>query len=207
MKEEDKRKAPLKKRQDELPYESQELEGRAGEQTSVKEALRRSEERYYNVYNTAPLAFVIWDCQCRITDWNECAEKIFGWSREEVMGHNFFEFLIPNWARPQVTEIVDNLLQGKLPSRSTNENLTKSGEIILCEWNNSVLYDTEGRVEGALSLALDITDRRRSGEALGKVNRALRMLSECNHALVRAENEEELLHNICQIVVEEGGYR
>ena len=207
MKEEDKRKERLKKGQNKLPYESQELEGPGGEQTPIREALRRSEERYHNVYNTAPLAFVIWDCQCRITDWNECAERIFGWSREEVIGRNFFEFLIPKGARPQVTQIVENLLQGKLPSRSINENLTKSGEIILCEWNNSVLYDLEGEVEGALSLALDITDRRRSDEALGKVNRALRMLSECNHALVRAENEEELLHDICQIIVEEGGYR
>ena len=44
-------------------------------------------------------------------------------------------------------------------------------------------------------------------EALRKVNRALKMLSECNHALVRAANEENLLHSICQIAVEEGGYR
>ncbi len=175
--------------------------------TSVKEALRRSEERYHNVYNTAPLAFVIWDLDCLVTDWNECAERIFGWSREEVVGRNFFEFLIPEEARPQVQEIVDNLLQGELPSHSINENMTKSGEIILCEWNNSILYDTEGRVEGALSLALDITDRRRSDMALGKVNRALIILSRCNHALVRAQNEEDLLNDICQIIVEEGGYR
>jgi PAS domain S-box-containing protein len=177
------------------------------ERGSVEEALRRSEERYHNVYNTAPLAFVIWDRACSITDWNECAERIFGWSREEVIGRNIFEFLIPEGARPQVKEIFAALLLGELPSRSVNENLTKGGEIILCEWNNSVLYDREGRVEGAISLALDITDRRRSEESLWKVNRALRMLSACNHALVRAENEEDLLHDTCRLIVKEGGYR
>jgi PAS domain S-box-containing protein len=174
---------------------------------SVEEALRRSEERYYNVYNTAPLAFVIWDRDCLITDWNECAERIFGWSREEVIGRNIFEFLIPEAARPHVKEIVDALLLGELPSHSVNENLTKTGEIILCEWNNSVLYDSEGRVEGAISLALDITDRRRSEESLWRVNRALKMLTACNHALVRAESEEDLLRHTCRIIVKQGGYR
>jgi PAS domain S-box-containing protein len=207
MKEEDKPKEQYTNEEEELRHESLELGGSKRERIPVREALRRSEERYRNVYNTAPLAFVIWDLDCCITGWNKCAEKFFGWSREEVIGRNFFEFLIPQRTRPHVEEIVAGLLRGELPSTSINENLTKGGEIVLCEWNNSILYDSEGRVEGAISLALDITDRRRSEEALWKVNRALKMLSECNHALVRAANEENLLHSICQIVVEEGGYR
>ena len=207
MKEEDKPKEQCTKEEKELRHESLELGGSKRERIPVREALRRSEERYRNVYNTAPLAFVIWDLDCCITGWNKCAEKFFGWSREEVIGRNFFEFLIPQRTRPHVEEIVAGLLRGELPSTSINENLTKGGEIVLCEWNNSILYDSEGRVEGAISLALDITDRRRSEEALWKVNRALKMLSECNHALVRAANEEDLLHDICQIIVEEGGYR
>ena len=207
MKEEDKPKEQFTNEEEELRHESLELGGSKRERIPVREALRRSEERYRNVYNTAPLAFVIWDRDCCITGWNKCAEKFFGWSREEVIGRNFFEFLIPQRTRPHVEEIVAGLLRGELPSTSINENLTKGGEIVLCEWNNSILYDSEGRVEGAISLALDITDRRRSEEALWKVNRALKMLSECNHALVRAANEENLLHSICQIVVEGGGYR
>jgi PAS domain S-box-containing protein len=207
LKEEDKPKEQCTKEEKELRHESLELGGSKRERIPVREALRRSEERYRNVYNTAPLAFVIWDRDCCITGWNKCAEEFFGWSREEVIGRNFFEFLIPQRTRPHIEEIVAGLLRGELPSTSINENLTKGGEIVLCEWNNSILYDSEGRVEGAISLALDITDRRRSEEALWKVNRALKMLSECNHALVRAANEENLLHSICQIVVEEGGYR
>ena len=207
MKEGDKPKEQFTNEEKELRHESLELGGSKRERIPVREALRRSEERYRNVYNTAPLAFVIWDRDCCITGWNKCAEKFFGWSREEVIGRNFFEFLIPQRTRPHVEEIVAGLLRGELPSTSINENLTKGGEIVLCEWNNSILYDSEGRVEGAISLALNITDRRRSEEALWKVNRALKMLSECNHALIRAANEENLLHSICQIIVEEGGYR
>ncbi|NQU09116.1 MAG: PAS domain S-box protein [Candidatus Abyssubacteria bacterium] len=129
-------------------------------------ALRESEKRYRNLHNIAPLAFVIWDRQCRVTGWNKRAEEMFGWSKEEVLGQNFFEFLIPERARPQVEAVVDALLKGDLPNHSINENLTKSGEIILCEWNNSIEYDSEGRVAGALSVGLDITERKRAEEKL-----------------------------------------
>jgi signal transduction histidine kinase len=46
----------------------------------------------------------------------------------------------------------------------------------------------------------------KSNEALLKVNRAYKALSECNQALVRATDESSLLHDICRIIVEAGGY-
>ncbi len=39
------------------------------------------------------------------------------------------------------------------------------------------------------------------------VNRALKVLSDCNQALVRAPEESELLNDICRIIVENGGYQ
>ena len=102
MKEEDKQNEQFTNEEKELRHDSLELGGSKRERVSVREALRRSEERYRNVYNTAPLAFVIWDRDCCITGWNKCAENLFGWSREEVIGRNFFEFLIPHRTRPHV---------------------------------------------------------------------------------------------------------
>jgi len=127
-------------------------------------ALRESEERFRNVYETAPLAFVIWDINTRVTDWNKKAEALFGWTMEEVIGNNFFDFLIPEKDRPQVEDVVDNLIKGELQSYSINDNLTKDGEILTCEWNNSPLHDNDGNIIGAISLGLDITDRKKAEE-------------------------------------------
>jgi PAS domain S-box-containing protein len=122
-----------------------ELEDRRSKQQSVRCELTESERRYYDVYNIAPLAFVLWDRECRVTDWNTHAEKMFGWKREEVLGRNFFDFLIPETVRFQIEDVAQALLHGELPSRHINENLTKSGKIILCEWNNATEYDDEGK--------------------------------------------------------------
>src|SRR5262245_54065460 len=40
-----------------------------------------------------------------------------------------------------------------------------------------------------------------------RLNRELRMLSSCTGALVRADNEPDLLQEICRLIVEVGGYR
>ncbi len=69
---------------------------------------------------------------------------------------------------------------------------------------------TENEVNFLQSVAnvLGITAERRRAEAeLWRINQAQRALSKCNEALVRATDEAVLLQRICDIVVEEAGYR
>ena len=54
---------------------------------------------------------------------------------------------------------------------------------------------------------LDITERRRAEMELARVNRALRMLSDSNQALIRTTDEVALLQEVCRVIVETGGYR
>ena len=49
-------------------------------------------------------------------------------------------------------------------------------------------------------------ERKRIGSELRRVNRVLHAVSECHDALIRAQDEKELLRDVCRIVVEAGGY-
>lgn len=162
------------------------------ERRKAEEALRATEQRYRNLYDTAPLAFVLWDCQCLVTGWNARAERMFGWSREEVLGKNLFEFLIPQSARRRVEEVVKVLLRGNAELDVVNENLTKSGEIILCRWNNSILRDGAGNTVGVISLALDITEQRLAEEQLRESEKRFRDLAAL---LPRVRRRVDVLRN------------
>jgi PAS domain S-box-containing protein len=131
-----------------------------------QEERRLSEQRYRSVYSMTPLAFVLWAPDCRVLDWNRRAEEIFGWKKEEVLGRDFFEFLIPEPDKPAVQELVASILETKAPTLSENRNITKDGHRLWCEWYTSLLRDEAGRVEAILSLGLDVTERRRMEEAL-----------------------------------------
>jgi len=61
-------------------------------------------------------------------------------------------------------------------------------------------------VDRILGVVRDISGRKRSEAALQRQNRTLRTLIKCNDALVRAENEQDLLNDICATIVEIGGY-
>ncbi len=69
------------------------------------------------------------------------------------------------------------------------------------------LKNPTGELMAGMVVAQDITELKQSEQELYHANRALRTLSECNQALVLATDEPTLRHNICQIIVDFGGYR
>ena len=64
-----------------------------------------------------------------------------------------------------------------------------------------------GEITGAVISFVDITERKQAEATLKKVNRALKTISKCNEALVHADDESVFLRKICEILIEDGGYR
>ena len=113
-----------------------------------------------HIENT-PLAVVEWDLGFHVASWNQSAEKIFGYSREEAVGQNG-EFIVPAQWRSEVGHVWQELLKQEGGSRSTNSNVTKDGRVISCEWYNTPLVDESGRVLGVASLVHDVTEREKA---------------------------------------------
>ncbi|HEY4781290.1 MAG TPA: GAF domain-containing protein, partial [Chthoniobacterales bacterium] len=67
--------------------------------------------------------------------------------------------------------------------------------------------DTLEALEAVADTIAQGIERKRAEKRLARLNRTLRTLYECNQALVRATEENELLRSICQILVEVGGLR
>ncbi len=70
-----------------------------------------------------------------------------------------------------------------------------------------VARGADGAITHYHGYVLDITARKQAEIELARVNRALRMLSESNQALIHASDEPELLSAVCRTAVEVGGYR
>lgn len=135
---------------------------------SAEEVLRISHQRLLLHREQTPLAVIEWNTNFEFVYWNKAAEKIFGFTKEEVLGHHAAEKILAESARDAVSAIWEDLLANKGGERSTNENITKDGRTILCEWYNTPLVDQNGKVIGVASLVDDITERKQSEEMIWK---------------------------------------
>ena len=130
----------------------------------AEEEIRQSQQKLRMHFENTPLAVVEWDLDFRVSAWNPSAERIFGYTREEAIGQHA-NFIVPTEARPQVNEVWASLLAKEAALQgSANENLTKTGNVIFCEWYNTPLVDEAGRVLGVASLVEDVTERKRAEE-------------------------------------------
>ena len=129
-----------------------------------------------------PIAYVLFDDENRYSNWNPAAEKIFGYSRDEIIGQSH-QLLVHPEDRIQVEAISGRLRTGDVTAHSINRNVTKDGRVIICEWHNTPLFSPNGAFLGVLSMTLDITDRVRAEEALRESDRRLRLALEAAGAI------------------------
>jgi len=123
-----------------------------------------------------PLGVIEWDTDFRVTDWNPAAERIFGYSREEALGKHPAGLILPQEVRAVIDEIWQQLLEQRGGTRSTNDNVTKDGRLIHCEWYNTPLIDESGNVVAVASLVQDVTDKVRAENALKQSQQMLRQV-------------------------------
>ncbi len=129
------------------------------ERMNAEEALRKSERRFAQHVRQTPLAVIEWDVDFRVVAWNPAAERIFGYTANEVLGKKTVPLIVPESAREQVDRVWSEIFGARGGARSTNENLTKDGRVILCDWYNTPLFDDDGRIVGVASHCEDITAR------------------------------------------------
>lgn len=114
-----------------------------------------------------PLAYIAWNKEFRVTEWNASAERIFGWSAAEAMGRHAHDLLIPPEERANMAKVWQSVMEGgEFGSQYTTENFTRSGRRIRCEWFNASWIDASGRTVGCLSMIHDITERLQLEEKL-----------------------------------------
>ncbi|MGA9380047.1 MAG: PAS domain S-box protein, partial [Phormidium sp.] len=128
------------------------------EQKQTEVALKQSEQKLSLHVQNTPVAVIEYNLSFEIVEWNSAAEVIFGYSKNEIVGHSGW-ILVPESAVEGVRQVWHDLLNKKGGSRSTNENLTKDSRIIICEWYNTPLIAEDGKYIGVTCLAQDISDR------------------------------------------------
>ena len=160
----------VKERTAELTHAYEDLQAEGKERKRAEEALKKSEFWLSNIYNSLEEAVLVVSPDRNLKDVNKAAEKMFGYSKDELLGHST-EILHLDYAHYMEfgQRIKDAFNRGETASFEF-EAKRKSGELFPTEHAVSLLKDDSGNALGIVSMVRDITDRKQAKEALQRAH-------------------------------------
>jgi len=129
-----------------------------------------------------------------VLSWNQAAERIYGYSAEEMIGENISK-LVPQDLNDELSAIVERLKKGERIEQLETLRQCKSGAIIDVSLTVSPMRDNAGTVIGASTIVRDITKKKRTERFLSAQYAVTRVLSE-------AESLADAAPKILQPIVE-----
>jgi len=137
------------------------------ERKRAERAVRASEERHRMIVEGArDYAILTLDANGVIDSWSPGAEAVFGWSAEDIIGHDAAVLFVPEDRAEGVpeAELVIARRDGSAPDRRWH--LRRDGARVFIEGTTRVVTDGAGGVRGFLKIGQDVTQRRRIEDAL-----------------------------------------
>jgi PAS domain S-box-containing protein len=132
------------------------------------------------------------DLNSIITSWNFGAERIFGYTADEMIGASIMR-LIPPDRQEEETEILSRIRRGERFSHFETIRLAKDGRHLDVSITVSPIKDSTGQVIGASKVARDITDRKRAEQEAEMANRERsRLLNSEREALSQSERASRI---------------
>jgi PAS domain S-box-containing protein len=96
-----------------------------------------------------------------ITSWNRGAERIYGYTADEIIGRSS-SLLIQEDLRSEMAAILDRIARGERIEPFETARVTKSGALIAIALTESPIRDAHGKIIGSCAIARDITERQRA---------------------------------------------
>lgn len=177
------------------------------ERLNNEQAILEKEARLAAIFESTGAGIITINEQFIVESINPAIVNLFGFTQEEIVGKSV-NCLIPESLRTKhakytsdclhygMNNILDRCIEG-IGQR-------KDGTLFPIEIKISEIWIDNRRLFSGM--IYDITERKQAEKDLNRLNRALRVLSECNSALVHDKSESYLLHDITRILVESGSY-
>jgi PAS domain S-box-containing protein len=140
-------------------------------------------------------AIISKDLNGTITSWNRAAERLYGYTAQEIVGRPI-SVLIPPDHKDDFPTIMERLKRGERIEHYETVRVARDGRRVDVSLTISPVRNAQGKIVGASKIARDITDRKRTDAALKKQTERLRLLWEAAAVLLTADNADTMLRGL-----------
>jgi PAS domain S-box-containing protein len=133
-------------------------------QLKLQSALHAS-QRLAAIVESSDDAIIGKDLNGMVTSWNPCAERVFGYTAEEMIGQSVRK-IIPPELFPDEDRIMSAVARGERTEHFETVRLTKSGDCTEVSLTLSPVLDEHGAIVGVASISRDISQQKKVEKAL-----------------------------------------
>ncbi|MET1124053.1 MAG: PAS domain S-box protein [Archaeoglobaceae archaeon] len=173
------------------------------DRVKLETELKESERKYREFFENSLDVIVVSDLKGNILEVNRAFEDVTGYSRTEVVGRHFSEFL----PEDQVGEIYRKYNEAFRLRKDLKgvilKFVNKRGETVIAEGNVRLLW-RNGKIVGFIANFRDVTERLRLEDKLKKTNELLRKLLAVSEAILKAESVEGLKREVEKLLSDYG---
>lgn len=162
----------------------------------AEEELKQEKEFSESIIETANALIIGVDTTGKIIFFNKAAERITGFTKEEVLGKDWFTQFVPSYAQDRAYKYLIGETQ-TLSIHGENAIQTKSGEKRVISWNNTLLKDIKGHASGIVGIGEDVTEIRRTQRILEHLNKA-------SQSIQKITTQKEIITILGQQMIEFG---
>ena len=135
-------------------------------------------------------AIVAKDLNGIIIDWNQSAERIFGYKAKEIIGKSILT-LIPKDREKEETEILRKIRRGQSIDHYETVRRCKDGRLIDVSLTISPVKDPNGEIVGVSKIARDITKQKQTEQRLAE---QARLLDLTNDAILVRDAQDRITY-------------
>ena len=157
---------------------------------------QESQSRLASIVQSSDDAIISTDRARIVTSWNRGAEELYGYSAAESVGKPTVARLVPPHLAEESLAIRERVLRGERLDHFETERVRKDGALIAVSLTMSPVFDAQGAIVGIASIARDITERKRSEDALKRQAKEFAALYETARALATEQDLPALLRAI-----------